>query len=180
MLTGNTVHIRELYGNDAKHLLKLERDNRLFFETFSMLRDDDFYTLKSQQERIRKYAEHREKDTSYNFGIFSNDENELIGSISLFQVMRGSLQNAVVGYFLDENHNGKGYTTEAVKLISHYAFSELKLHRLEAGAMPHNIGSIRVLEKAGFHKEGIAKKNVKINGKWEDHQVLALINPEDD
>lgn len=43
--------------------------------------------------------------------------------------------------------------------------------------MPHNIASIRVLEKAGFHKEGIALKNVKINGKWEDHQVLAIINP---
>jgi ribosomal-protein-alanine N-acetyltransferase len=43
--------------------------------------------------------------------------------------------------------------------------------------MPHNIGSIRVLEKAGFEKEGISKSNVKINGKWEDHQVLAIINP---
>ncbi len=45
--------------------------------------------------------------------------------------------------------------------------------------MPHNIPSIRVLEKGGFHKEGIAKKNVKINGNWEDHQVLAIINPHD-
>ncbi|AKP46456.1 Ribosomal-protein-S5p-alanine acetyltransferase [Bacillus smithii] len=35
--------------------------------------------------------------------------------------------------------------------------------------MPQNIGSIRVLEKAGFHKEGLSKQNVKINGKWEDH-----------
>jgi ribosomal-protein-alanine N-acetyltransferase len=45
--------------------------------------------------------------------------------------------------------------------------------------MPHNIGSIKVLEKAGFHKEGIAKQNVKINGKWEDHQVLAIVNDND-
>ncbi|MDF9767149.1 RimJ/RimL family protein N-acetyltransferase [Bacillus velezensis] len=50
---------------------------------------------------------------------------------------------------------------------------------IEAGVMPHNKASIRVLEKAGFHKEGIARKNVKINGKWEDHQVLAIIHPED-
>lgn len=180
MITGNAVHIRELYGNDAKALLKLEKENREFFEDFSMLREEEFYTLKYQQERIKKYAENRKKDSSYEFGIFSNDENELIGSIGLFQVMRGSLQNAVVGYFLDKKHNGKGYTTEAVKLISNFAFKDLNLHRLEAGAMPHNIGSIRVLEKAGYHKEGIAKKNVKIKGKWEDHQVLALINPEDE
>ncbi len=75
--------------------------------------------------------------------------------------------------------NSKDYTTETVKLIVDYAFNELNLHRIEAGVMPHNIASIRVLEKAGFHKEGIALKNVKINGKWEDHQVLAIINPKD-
>ncbi len=45
--------------------------------------------------------------------------------------------------------------------------------------MPRNLGSIRVLEKAGFHREGIARSNVLINGKWEDHQVLAIINPVD-
>ena len=41
--------------------------------------------------------------------------------------------------------------------------------------MPDNIGSMRVLEKAGFQKEGIERKGVKINGKWEDHQIFALI-----
>ncbi|MGO0190763.1 GNAT family N-acetyltransferase [Bacillus velezensis] len=81
--------------------------------------------------------------------------------------------------FLDGKHNGKGYATKAVKLAVDYAFNELKLHRIEAGVMPHNKASIRVLEKAGFHKEDIARKNVKINGKWEDHQVLAIIHPED-
>lgn len=45
--------------------------------------------------------------------------------------------------------------------------------------MPHNLGSIKVLEKAGFHKEGIAKKNVIINGRWEDHQILAILNEEE-
>ncbi len=60
---------------------------------------------------------------------------------------------------------------EAVRLMVDYAFTELKLHRIEAGVMPRNLGSIRVLEKAGFHREGIARSNVLINGKWEDHQV---------
>jgi len=45
--------------------------------------------------------------------------------------------------------------------------------------MLQNIGSIRVLEKAGFHKEGLSKKNVKINGKWEDHLHFAIVNPDD-
>lgn len=44
--------------------------------------------------------------------------------------------------------------------------------------MPNNIGSIRVLEKVGFYK-GIAKQNIKINDRWKNHQVLAMINPND-
>lgn len=47
------------------------------------------------------------------------------------------------------------------------------------GRMLHNSGSIRVLEKVGFEKEGLSKKNVRINGKWEDHLHFAILNPED-
>ena len=93
--------------------------------------------------------------------------------------MRGPLQSAVLGYALDQKHNNKGYTTEAVELVVGYAFRKLALHRIEADVMPGNDASIRVLEKAGFHKEGIALQNVQINGEWQDHQVLAIINPRD-
>ena len=65
--------------------------------------------------------------------------------------------------------------TEAVKLVVRYAFEVLSFHRIEAGVMPHNVGSMKVLLKAGFTKEGIARKNVRINGKWEDHQTLAIL-----
>ena len=75
-------------------------------------------------------------------------------------------------------HNGRGIMTEAVRLVVSYAFHDLKLHRIEAGVMPHNVASIKVLEKAGFHQEGISRKNVKINGEWQDHVLLAIINDE--
>ncbi|MEY2191942.1 GNAT family N-acetyltransferase [Neobacillus sp. BF23-41] len=177
-LKGENIYIRPFSTEDAQALLTLQTVNRSFFEQFSMERNDDFYTVESQLNRINIYEEDSKNDQTYTFGIFKND-GLLIGTINLFQVLRGSLQSAFIGYFLDEKHNGKGYTTEAAKLLLKYAFNELKLHRIEAGVMPHNIGSIRVLEKSGFHKEGIALKNVKINGKWEDHQVLAIINPND-
>ena len=48
--------------------------------------------------------------------------------------------------------------TEAVQLVVKFAFQELRFHRIEAGVMPHNRASIQVLLKAGFHKEGIARK----------------------
>jgi [ribosomal protein S5]-alanine N-acetyltransferase len=179
MMKGKSVYIRALNTDDAIDSLRLQTDNRDFFEQFSMTRDQDFYTIEGQINMVKKHHENREKDQGYSFGIFKNDDHTLIGTISLFHVIRGSLESAIIGYFLDKQHNGMGYMTEAVQLLSEHAFHDLKLHRIEAGVRPHNMASIRVLEKAGFHKEGVAQKNAKINGKWEDHQVLALINPND-
>jgi [ribosomal protein S5]-alanine N-acetyltransferase len=180
MLTGKNIYLRPFTEEDANKLLELQQENRHFFEKFSYERSEDYYTLTSQQERIKILQKEWQADETYTFGIFTKENDQLVGTINLFQVLRGSLQNAFIGYFLDQQHNGRGLTTEAAKLLVDYAFNELNLHRIEAGVMPHNIGSIRVLEKAGFHKEGIAIKNVKINGKWEDHQVLAIINPNDE
>ncbi|WP_226537317.1 GNAT family N-acetyltransferase [Fictibacillus halophilus] len=177
-LSGQNIFIRLLNVDDAEDSLQLQVENKEFFEKYSMERLPDFYTLENTRKRLQMMAENAKQDLDYLFGIFTN-EDRLIGTINLFAVMRGSIQSAFVGYFLDERQNGKGYTTEAVKLIVKYAFEELKLHRVEAGVMPHNIGSIRVLEKAGFEKEGLARKNVKINGKWEDHQQMAIVNPAD-
>jgi len=175
-LTGNNVYLRRLEVSDAQDLLDIEVRNFEFFKPFTHIKDEEFYTLDYQKERIKGNNERSEKDLYYSFGIFLKETRELIGLTMLAEVLRGNLQSCFVGYYLNEEHNGKGFTTEAVQLVVDYAFNELKLHRIEAGVMPHNIGSIKVLEKSGFHKEGIARKNVKINGKWEDHQVLAIIN----
>lgn len=178
-LSSKNIYIRLLTVEDAEAMVSLQLENRVFFSQFAMERNDDFYTLENQQKRIQMLVENAKQDLDYYFGIFTTNDDELIGTVNLFAVMRGSIQSAWLGYFLDEKHNGKGYTTEAVRLIVKYAFDELKLHRVEAGVMPHNIGSISVLEKAGFEKEGLARKNVKINGKWEDHQQMAIVNPAD-
>ncbi len=175
-IMGNKIYIRYLEDIDTEVLLDLNLRNKEFFQKYSPTHEDTFYTLDSQRKFISDMAKKREKDNGYCFGIFIKDSNELIGDVNLFQIFRGSLQSCLIGYSLDKQHNGSGYATEAVSLAVRFVFNELNLHRIEAGVMLTNIGSIRVLEKAGFHKEGIAQKNVKINGKWEDHQVLAIIS----
>lgn len=179
-MRGEKIHIRFWTVQDAQAKLQLELDNEEFFREFSVINSDDFYTLLMQQEVIEQSTENRQVGREYNFGIFDNATGTLVGTINLFRVFRGPLQSAMVGYVVDRKHNGKGFATEAIRLAAHYAFKELGLHRIEAGVMPHNIPSIRALEKVGFEREGIARKNVKINGKWQDHVVMALINPEDD
>ncbi|RAL24173.1 GNAT family N-acetyltransferase [Thermoflavimicrobium daqui] len=179
-MTGNNIFVKILENSDAEALARLESNNRDFIQQYTPLRDESFYTVEGQLEKIRKANEMKDQDLKYFFGIYLIETNELIGTITLSEVVRDALQYCFIGYYLDQNHNGKGYMTEAVRLVVSYAFDNLKLHRIEAGVMPHNIGSMRVLEKAGFHKEGIAKKNVKINGRWEDHQVLAIINDQEE
>lgn len=179
MRKAQNIYIRPYSLTDVDKVLQFELENKNFFQPFSILNEPEFYTYDYQEKAIKQKIEKAEKGSDYYFGIFKIETDELIGSIGLFRVQRGPIQSAIIGYSLSEKHNGKGYTTEAVKLVVDYAFTTLKLHRLEAGVMPHNIGSMRVLEKAGFEKEGIAMRNVKINGQWEDHQILAIINPDD-
>jgi ribosomal-protein-alanine N-acetyltransferase len=173
--TGSNIYIRQLDASDATALLELQINNKEFFRTYAPTRIEGFYTIEGQTKAIEANIAKSESGSSYSFGIFLNETDQLIGNVALTEILRGSLQSCYIGYSMDQQQNGKGYMTEAVMLVVDFAFKELKLHRIEAGVMPHNIRSMKVLEKAGFHKEGIAIKNVKINGKWEDHQVLAIV-----
>jgi ribosomal-protein-alanine N-acetyltransferase len=173
--TGRNIYIRQLDASDATALLELQINNKEFFQTYTPTRIEGFYTIEGQTKAIEANIAKSESGSSYSFGIFLNETDQLIGNVALTEILRGPLQSCYIGYSMDQQQNGKGYMTEAVMLAVDFAFKELKLHRIEAGVMPHNIRSMKVLEKAGFHKEGIAIKNVKINGKWEDHQVLAIV-----
>jgi [ribosomal protein S5]-alanine N-acetyltransferase len=178
-IEGKQIYLRFLEERDADALKKLYLKNRDFFQTYSPKRDEAYYSYERHLHSIKRAMEGRKLDREYSFGIFLSETDELIGDIDLTGVLRDAIQACYIGYSLDRGHNGKGYMTEAVKLVVDYGFTHLRLHRIVAGVMPTNFGSIRVLEKAGFEKEGIARKNVKINGKWEDHVELSILNPED-
>ena len=175
-LMTNKIFIRFFEDGDAESLLDLHLRNGELFQKYSPTLDDDYYTLDSKHKYINNSIKLREEDKQYSFGIFLKDNRKLIGDVSLYHIFRGALQRCLIGYSLDKQYNGKGYTTEAVSLAVEFAFNELKLHRVDAGVMLSNIGSMRVLEKAGFHKEGIEQKGVKINGQWEDHQIFSIIS----
>lgn len=175
-LVGEQIYLRFYKTSDASELANLHTRNREFFQRVSPLLPEVFYTEEHQQKRIEMALRKTDEGQLYAFGIFLKATDKLIGDISLTQIVRGDLQSCCTGFTVDKEYNGKGYTTEALQLVVDFAFKELKLHRIEAGAMPDNIASIRVLEKVGFKKEGIAKENLKINGKWTDHQILAIIN----
>lgn len=86
-------------------------------------------------------------------------------------------QTAEIGYFIGEPFWGNGIASKAIGIAIEKAFNEFNLIRLEAGVFEHNIPSMRVLEKNGFFKEGIAQKVAVKNGKILDEHRYAIINP---
>ena len=65
--------------------------------------------------------------------------------------------------------------TSAVRLTLDFAFRHLGLHRVEASCLPHNQASIRLLQKCGFEREGLARGYLKIAGEWRDHLLFARL-----
>jgi [ribosomal protein S5]-alanine N-acetyltransferase len=178
VLNGDRLVLRYFEETDAEALLTLRKNNKDFFQKFDPTYDADYCTMDNVKKSISKWIKGKEKDKMYYFGVFRKDTGQLVGDISLFQVRRGPLERSYLGYSIDRDNNDKGYATEAVKLIVKFGFENLNLHRIEAGANPENIASMRVLEKSGFHKEGIERKGIKINGKWQDHQVFSMLEDE--
>ena len=102
----------------------------------------------------------------------------ITGNINLTQVVQGAFQSCVLGYNLEEGAEGRGFMTEAVRATVHFAFFDWKLHRVAASYMPRNTRSAAVLERCGFRIEGTAPAYLRINGRWEDHVLTAVINPD--
>ena len=107
--------------------------------------------------------------------ICVGETNRIVGTITLSQIFRKAFCNAYLGYLLGASFTGKGYMTEAVKLMLKHAFVNLKLHRVEANVQPHNTPSVNVLKRCGFTKEGFSRNYLKISGQWRDHERWAII-----
>jgi ribosomal-protein-alanine N-acetyltransferase len=169
--------VRAFKLEDAQALLDMNIENKDYFQKWMpIIPPDSFYTLEGHLEKIKKNLALSEKDEYYSFGVFLETSNTLIGDVSFAFVHRGPQQQCMIGYGLSQKYAGKGYGTKAVTLALNIAFNELKFHRVVAGAQPENIGSIRVLEKAGFTREGYARKSLKVNNVWRDTVCMAILS----
>jgi ribosomal-protein-alanine N-acetyltransferase len=101
-------------------------------------------------------------------------DGALLGFINLSQIIRGPLQSAFVGYAAVAAHAGAGYMTEAMELALRRAFTDLRLHRLEANVQPGNTESIALLLRCGFDREGFSPRYLKVGGRWCDHERWAI------
>jgi ribosomal-protein-alanine N-acetyltransferase len=92
----------------------------------------------------------------YTFAIQLAGTNQFVGLIALV-LSNAKYNKAEVWYKLDSAYWGKGLATDALNLILQFGFQELKLHRIESGCAMNNVGSAKVMEKAGFQLEGVKR-----------------------
>jgi ribosomal-protein-alanine N-acetyltransferase len=136
---------------------------------------DDPASLASVSRAVLRYR--REWKRGQAFVLFASrrdDEKHIVGRIALGGILRGAFQNAYLGYWIDAGHQGRGLMTEAVRAATTFAFGAAALHRVQAAVMPSNKASLRVLEKAGYRREGSAARYLCIAGAWEDHVLFAV------
>lgn len=105
------------------------------------------------------------------------DDGRVAAIAGLNQIMRGPVSSAMAGWAVHVDFAGRGVMTEAVLALLDLAFSPdgLGLHRVAAGIMPENLASLRVAERAGFRREGLARELVQIGGEWRDHVMFAKL-----
>lgn len=166
----DTVHMRPLAAGDTKALLDAYLRNREQLRPTEPVRSEDFYTLDGQAERLSNQL--TAQDAGALFGWVLVAGAEIVGTVTLSHITRGPLCSANLGYWIDERHQGKGLASAAAGFACRYADEELRLHRVEAGTLLDNLGSQRVLAKAGFTPIGVAPRMLYMDGAWRDHRLF--------
>lgn len=114
---------------------------------------------------------------SYTLLIQDREDGHFIGVISL-ELGKDKYRNGEVWYKLDPGNWGLGFATEALKLMLVFGFHSLRLHRIECGSSVHNLGSIKVMEKAGMLREGISRALLPLEDGWHDGVIYAILENE--
>ena len=174
-LEGEKVFLRVPFAGDYREWAALRGESRGFLERWEPRWSPDELERSAWRHRIGRYREDYAQGTAIAFFIFERGSGKLSGGITLGNIRHGVSQSGHIGYWIGERYAGRGMMTDAVKVLARFSFDTLRLHRIEAACIPDNARSIRVLEKAGFRREGLLRSYLRINGLWQDHYLYARI-----
>lgn len=175
---GDEVYLRMPQMSDYPAWAELRAQSREFLTPWEPVWTSSELTRASFRRRLKYYARDLKEDLGYAFFLFETDGDKLLGGLTLSNVRRGVTQACTLGYWIGTPHAAQGHMTAGVSAVIPFVFDSLSLHRLEAACLPHNDASMKLLDRTGFTREGIARRYLKINGVWQDHMTFALL--EDD
>ena len=164
LASGPRVHLRPLDPADEAEFLRLVHRSRTLHRPWSHppATSDDFRELAASRPGDARLV------------ICRNDDEAILGYFGLGQIFYGHFRNAYLGYYAFEPYAGHGYMREGLELVLRHAFGALTLHRVQASIQPENERSIALVRSAGFRKEGLSLRYLKIGGRWRDHEHWAI------
>ena len=124
------------------------------------------------------YLRRNEGDAFEALLLIRRENQVILGAVNLSQIARGGFQNAYLDYWIGAPYARQGYMREGLALALDYAFSVIRLHRLEANIQPGNKASSRLVASLGFRLEGFSPRYLKIRGRWRDHERWAILREE--
>ncbi len=164
MLTEGNILLRRLEDSDREPLAKLVNNKKIWDNVRDML---PFPYTHKDAETFIKLAKLEKTPMTFAIGY----EERFCGVIGLTAQSDIYRKTAEIGYWLGEPFWNKGIATIAVKLITSYGLHSLGFIRIHTGVFEYNKGSMRVLEKNGYAKDGIFKKSIIKNGQiWDEHR----------
>lgn len=171
------VTIRLIQSGDDPLLSAYYLENHDHFRPWEPLTPAGFHMPDAWEARLReRLTEQRNRKAAY-FVTVDPIVNKIIGHCTLSQIFYGSFMACYMGYAIARSHEGRGVMRQTCLHAIDYAFNELNLNRIMANYMPHNNRSARLLKSLGFAIEGKADNYLRINGRWENHFLTALLNP---
>jgi ribosomal-protein-alanine N-acetyltransferase len=174
LVRGEGIYLRPADMSDFEAWAELRAQSRAFLTPWEPTWPSDDLTRGAFRRRVRRNQQEINNDEAYPFLLF-RDDDVLAGGLTLGQVKRGVVQAATLGYWIGEPHARQGLMSAAVRAVTGYAFATLRLHRIEASCLPHNEASTKLLERAGFTREGYARAYLRIDGLWQDHLLYGLL-----
>ena len=174
-IEGTKTFLRIPVIGDYAEWSRLRAASRAFLEPWEPRWADDDLTRAAFRYRIRRYDTDRETGVALPLFVCHKANGRILGGVTLGSIRRGVAESCSLGYWMGEQHAGKGLMGDALKALIPHVFDRMQLHRIEAACIPDNERSQRLLEKVGFRREGYLNGYLKINGAWRDHLLYALI-----
>lgn len=170
-ITGERLYLRPLEPAQDNHLYSTWLNDVEIRRYFSVYPTSD--------TRAKERIDNLYKSTNHIiFGIALKEDNRLIGLVGLKDI---NLLNQSAEFYViigDRNIQGRGYGTEATKLMLRYGFLELNLNRIQTQDMEDNIGGWRADEKAGFKYEGTMREVIARFGTYHNVKVYSILKSE--
>jgi len=169
------IHLRPPVQRDWRDWAALRAESREFLMPWEPTWTYDALTRGAYRRRLRMYRSEMRQGIGYSLLLFRRTDDALIGGVTLSNLRRGVAQSASLGYWVGRPYSRQGYMTEALLAVLDLSFGRLGLHRVEAACLPQNAASAGLLLKCGFREEGFAREYLRINGKWQDHRLFAIL-----